>query len=218
MASCEFDQEVEKVVPALFFTISSAAEGEESEESFNVSKAFPKLPHSTAHGKNGSVCTSAFLQHEYVNHRKGTRSVVASLKDMRSVLQGKKFLQTPIVSSSRPIDDTTILHIAPPGTQKRRALLIGIKYSGDLGLQSSHSDCLRIRDMLIELHGFCREDMIILMDDGTHEEPTKRNIEDGFIQLARDSQPGDVNFVSFSGHGGRVADRHGDEESGFDSK
>ena len=172
----------------------------------------------SAHGKNGSVCTSAFLQHEYINHRKGPRSVVATVKEMRSTLQEKKFFQTPIVSSSRPIDDTTILHIVPPGSQKLRALLIGIKYSGDLGLQSSHSDCLRIRDMLIELHGFQQDNMIILMDDGTHDEPTKRNIEDAFIQLARDSQAGDVNFISFSGHGGRIIDRTGDELSGFDSK
>ena len=144
--------------------------------------------------------------------------MVATVKEMRSTLQEKKFFQTPIVSSSRPIDDTTILHIVPPGSQKLRALLIGIKYSGDLGLQSSHSDCLRIRDMLIELHGFQQDNMIILMDDGTHDEPTKRNIEDAFIQLARDSQAGDVNFISFSGHGGRIIDRTGDELSGFDSK
>ena len=47
MTSSEFDEEVEKVIPALFFTISSAAEGEELEESYNVCKTFPKIPHST---------------------------------------------------------------------------------------------------------------------------------------------------------------------------
>jgi len=97
-------------------------------------------------------------------------------------------------------------------------LLIGIRYSGSLQLRSSHADCLRVRDMLISVHQFPEENITILMDDNIHTDPTKRNIEDGFLRLSRESQPGDINFISFSGHGGRIQDREGDEESGFDSK
>ena len=46
--------------------------------------------------------------------------------------------------------------------------------------------------------------------------PTKQNILDGFVRLTQYSQPGDIVFVSFSGHGGRVVDTSGDEDDGYD--
>lgn len=58
--------------------------------------------------------------------------------------------------------------------------------------------------------------MLILKDDGNHLEPTKQNILNAFVRLTQYSQPGDVVFVSFSGHGGRVVDTSGDEDDGFD--
>lgn len=58
--------------------------------------------------------------------------------------------------------------------------------------------------------------MLILMDDGKHPMPTKKNIETAFKRLNQYSQPGDVVFVSFSGHGGRVIDTSGDEDDGYD--
>ena len=84
-------------------------------------------------------------------------------------------------------------------------------------LKSSHSDCLNVRDFLVAKLGFRQEEMMILMDDGKHTPPTKRNIEDAFIMLTQYSRPGDVNFVSFSGHGGTIEDKDGDEEDGLDS-
>lgn len=227
----EFDERVEQVVPAVFVTISSASEGEQSEESYNVSKVFPHLPNKAAYGNTGSVCTSAFLQHEYLRYQAGNnhkpQKLVETLKDMRRTLQDHKFYQTPLVGSSRPIEAaTTTLQICPPGETScsmKRALLIGISYRGCAGcdpLRSSHADCLRIRDMLIEVHGFEPENICLLLDDNSpqHLPPTKRNIEDGLLRLARDSQSGDVNFVAFSGHGGQIRDREGDEEGGYDSK
>jgi hypothetical protein len=58
--------------------------------------------------------------------------------------------------------------------------------------------------------------MLVLMDDGEHPSPTRKNIEAGFERLVRYSQPGDVVFVSFSGHGGQVRDASGDEDDGYD--
>ena len=59
--------------------------------------------------------------------------------------------------------------------------------------------------------------MLILMDDGRHHEPTKRNIENAFSRICQYSQAGDVVWVHYSGHGGRVIDVSGDEDDGYDS-
>jgi len=74
-----------------------------------------------------------------------------------------------------------------------------------------------LKKFLIQKHKFKESEMMILMDDGVHQPPTKENIENSFILLAKYSQPGDVNFISFSGHGGRTEDLDGDEEDGWDS-
>ena len=95
--------------------------------------------------------------------------------------------------------------------------MIGINYVGQKGeLKACHNDCNNIREYLENVHGFRQEEMLILMDDGSHPMPTKRNIEDGMMLMTQYSQPGDVVFVSFSGHGGRTEDLDGDESDGWD--
>jgi hypothetical protein len=69
---------------------------------------------------------------------------------------------------------------------------------------------------LINVAGFDPSQMLVLMDDGEHPAPTRKNIENGFERIVRYSQPGDVVFVSFSGHGGQIRDTSGDEDDGFD--
>ena len=59
--------------------------------------------------------------------------------------------------------------------------------------------------------------MLILMDDGVAHSPTRRNLEDAFARITQYSVDGDVVFVHYSGHGGRVRDTSGDEEDGYDS-
>lgn len=48
--------------------------------------------------------------------------------------------------------------------------------------------------------------MKILLDDDQHEQPTFLNIVEAFKSLSEQSQPGDVVFIQFSGHGGRILD------------
>ena len=67
------------------------------------------------------------------------------------------------------------------------------------------------------MHGFNESEMLILMDDGRSHAPTRRNIEDAFQRITQYSNAGDVVFVHYSGHGGRVVDVSGDEEDGYDS-
>ena len=125
--------------------------------------------------------------------------------------------QVPQLSSSRWIDVYRPMYIVPPRSGKRRAMIIGINYVGQQGqLKACHNDAENIKDYLINAQGFREEEMLVLKDDGKHMMPTKQNIMDGFVRLTQYSQPGDVVFVSFSGHGGRVADQNGDEDDGYD--
>jgi metacaspase-1 len=74
-----------------------------------------------------------------------------------------------------------------------------------------------IKQYLIEVQGFRESEMLILLDDGRAHAPTRRNIEDAFQRITQYSQDGDVVWVHYSGHGGRVRDVSGDEEDGYDS-
>jgi len=110
------------------------------------------------------------------------------------------------------------MHIVPPGNVgNKRALLIGINYVGQKGeLKACHNDVKNMKQFLMDIHGFQERDILVLMDDGNHKMPTKKNIETGFRILTSRSRPGDVVFVMFSGHGGQQEDLDGDESDGFD--
>ena len=73
-----------------------------------------------------------------------------------------------------------------------------------------------IKKYLIECQGFKESEMLILMDDGRHHAPTRKNIEDAFRRITEYSNAGDVVFVHYSGHGGQVVDTSGDEDDGYD--
>ena len=73
-----------------------------------------------------------------------------------------------------------------------------------------------IKKFLVEKKGFKESEMLILMDDGRHHSPTKKNIVEAFKKIAEYSKAGDAVFIHYSGHGGRVRDTSGDEEDGYD--
>lgn len=56
------------------------------------------------------------------------------------------------------------------------------------------------------VHGFSEDKdlMTVLLDDGEHEPPTFSNIIESFKRISEQSQPGDVVFIQFSGHGSRL--------------
>ena len=103
------------------------------------------------------------------------------------------------------------MHIVPPESRGvRRAVLIGINYTGQQGaLRGCHNDVKNIKEYLIKAQGFKESDMLILMDDGQHHPPTKKNIEQAFVRITQYSKAGDVVFVHYSGHGSRVRDTSG---------
>lgn len=176
-----------------------------------------KLPNPA--GRAGGACTSALLRVLYRDgHAAGSMSWVELLRRMRTELNQMGFSQVPQLTSSRLIDVNKTMHIVPPSaTGRRRAILIGINYEGQQGqLSGCHNDVNNIKNYLVRAQGFSESDMLILMDDGRHHPPTKRNIEDAFRRITEYSQAGDVVFIHYSGHGGRVRDYSGDEEDGYD--
>lgn len=70
----------------------------------------------------------------------------------------------------------------------------------------------------MNVHNFpeSKDSMTILLDDGEHLPPTFLNIVDAFKALSEDSQPGDVVFVQFSGHGSRILCEPTDQAGSYD--
>ena len=139
--------------------------------------------------------------------------------DIRDVyfLIGSK--QVPQLSSSRHIDVTQPFKIVNDSKSDgvKRALVIGINYVGSKGeLFGCHSDAKNMVDFLKTDQGFEDENITILMDDGHHKSPTYRNIMRAFREIAGQSKSGDTVFLHYSGHGGRVKDKTGDENDGYD--
>jgi metacaspase-1 len=67
-------------------------------------------------------------------------------------------------------------------------------------------------EYLKDCHGFEEENMIILMDDGEHTDPTAANIQAAFRQIVADAEPGDAVFCHYSGHGCSIRDDEYEEE------
>lgn len=194
--------------------ISSSSDTQQSNEAYNTSGF--ELPNPA--GKAGGACTSALLQVLYENgHNLDKLSWTDALTAMRTQLKEMGYEQLPQLSSSRWIDVNRPLTIVPKGSGRRRAIVVGINYVGQKGeLKACHNDANNVLKYLIEAQGFDPSQILILMDDGKHTEPTRRNIEDAFVRMTQYSQPGDVVWVSFSGHGGRAVDISGDEDDGYD--
>jgi len=200
-------------IPAHFVMISGSEDKQTSADVFNVGTF--DLPHTA--GKAGGACTSTLLK--VINEYPGPMSWLQLLHRMRDVLKAKGFDQIPQLSASRLLDANSRFEIVPADSapNKKRAILIGINYVGQNGeLSGCHNDVKNIKRFLIEKQGFNEADMLILMDDGVHNNPTRKNIMDAFERITQYSEAGDVVFVHYSGHGGRVEDVSGDEEDGFD--
>jgi len=210
------ESRINDAIPAKFVMISGSEDKQTSADVYNVGSF--QLPDPA--GKAGGACTSTLLK---VLHDNGNRpmSWIDLLHKMRDVLRQKGYDQIPQLSSSRMIDVSHKFEIVPTETIERngarRAILIGINYQGQKGqLSGCHNDANNIKNYLINNQGFLEKDMLILMDDGRHHQPTRANIMNAFDRIVQYSKAGDVVFIHYSGHGGRVVDTSGDEADGYD--
>jgi metacaspase-1 len=195
------DEKIRQAIPAEFHMISGSHDSQTSADAQNVGQF--QLPNPS--GRAGGACTSALLKVLYKDGQAaGSMSWVESLRQMRTELNKMGFNQVPQLTSSRLIDVNKEMRIVPENaTGRRRALLIGINYTGQQGqLSGCHNDVGNIKQYLIKVLGFKESEMLILMDDGRHHAPTRANIEDAFKRITQYSQAGDVVFVHYSGHGG----------------
>jgi hypothetical protein len=101
-----------------------------------------------------------------------------------------------------------------------KALLIGINYNADPNnkLNGCINDVLSIQKQINKYYPLCKN--IKILTDGNkiqQTEPSRKNILDGINWLLTDLKPGENIYIHYSGHGGLMKDRNGDETTGFDS-
>ncbi|KAG0315523.1 Ca(2+)-dependent cysteine protease [Dissophora globulifera] len=104
-------------------------------------------------------------------------------------------------------------------TGHRRALLIGINYTGHPNpLQGCINDTAVMKTFLLN-YGFEEKHIRVMTDDqhGTKWMPTRENILEQLRWLIHDAEKNDSYFLHYSGHGGQVVDLDGDETEGMDN-
>ena len=98
----------------------------------------------------------------------------------------------------------------------KRALCVGINYVGTAyELYGCINDAKNMQTQLQTYYPMCKEYRLIT--DETAEKPTRANILAAINWLVAGLRPGENVMFHFSGHGGRVRDKNGDEVTGLDS-
>ena len=96
----------------------------------------------------------------------------------------------------------------------KRALLIGINaYPHVPPLSGCVNDVRLMHSVLVDTFGFPPDHITLLAD----EQATRAGILAAFDALVAATGPDDIVVIHYAGHGSQMADREGDEPSGFDS-
>ena len=100
----------------------------------------------------------------------------------------------------------------------KRALLIGCNYTATPAVQLSGciNDVVNVRNTLIDAYGYPDSNIFMLRDDDKLRLPTKANILTSLSQIVAISQPSDMVWVHYSGHGTQIRDTNGDEVDKLD--
>lgn len=173
-------------------------------------------------GKAGGACTSTLLKILYADEHvpDDDLSFTEVLEKMRGHLKRKGYSQIPQLSSMNPIDVNTKFDLVPEtATGTKRAVMIGINYVGDSPgeLSGCWNDVKNMKKYIMDVHGFEEENIVILLDDGEHTEPTAENIINAYKQVIADSEEEDAIFLHYSGHGTKIRDDdHNEEADGYD--
>ena len=96
----------------------------------------------------------------------------------------------------------------------KKAILIGINYSGDNQLYGCINDVIQMKSILIDIYGFQDSDILTLRDDDPTNMPTKRRILSELVNLVQ-SAPEFI-YIHYSGHGTNITDTNKDEKDGRD--
>mmetsp|Transcript_38031 Transcript_38031/g.80112 ORF Transcript_38031/g.80112 Transcript_38031/m.80112 type:complete len:347 (-) Transcript_38031:287-1327(-) len=173
-------------------------------------------------GRAGGACTSTLLKILYADERvpEEDLSFTEVLEQMRAHLSSGGYTQIPQLSSMNPIDVSHKFDLVPDtATGTKRAVMIGINYVGDNPgeLSGCWNDVLNMKKYIMDVHGFEEDDIVILMDDGEHIEPTAENIINAYKTVVAEAEEGDAIFLHYSGHGTKLKDDdHNEEADGYD--
>ena len=78
-------------------------------------------------------------------------------------------------------------------------LLILLHHDQNGELSGCHNDCLNMKDYIMNVWGFEEDNIVVLMDDGNHNSPTRENILQAYEELAELTGSGDAAFCHYSG-------------------
>jgi hypothetical protein len=113
---------------------------------------------------------------------------------------------------------TQVIHQTQNQQGTKRALLIGINYFGsEYELHGCLNDVDRTSEMLQRCFGFLKSNITILKDSPTDPmfrastAPTRQNIMQSIQSLMAATQPGDLAYFHYSGHGSHQTDQNGEE-------
>mmetsp|Transcript_130658 Transcript_130658/g.419016 ORF Transcript_130658/g.419016 Transcript_130658/m.419016 type:complete len:1139 (+) Transcript_130658:92-3508(+) len=181
--------------------------------------------------KPSGAMTTAFKE---VILKKPTGTYHDVLQEMRKFLKQQGFEQVPQLSSEKFVDlgacfmpeaqaaaeSLVPAPIKPCRAPVRKALTVGINYFCLRPGQGQLSGCINDSDTIVgilkDTFGFQDSQICRLRDDRANMMPTKANILAALRWLTSEAVPGDELFLHYSGHGGQVKDKDGDEESGMD--
>jgi metacaspase-1 len=68
----------------------------------------------------------------------------------------------------------------------------------------------------MDVHGFEEDNIVVLLDDGQHPDPTMENMLQAYRDVVSKAEPGDSIFLHYSGHGSKIKDDDGDDDDGYD--
>jgi len=186
-----FSAEAARVMPATVLMLSMCSA---------TQPRSPRTPYSaTAEGSCTEALLKALEEHE-------ERSCVELLWAMRRLIDGSRRhgeRQVPVLSCSRQMDLSARFSLRHPrATGRCRALLVGIGYVGQEGLEmhAGHRNAAAMRKYLLG-HGYADSDVRVLADDKEHTQPTKSAIHAGLQWLVKGAAEGDSLVFHYSGHG-----------------
>jgi len=230
MTTDDYDEKIEEEIPGEIYVLA-IIDDEENESMPPIISHVDEyeLPENFVRERRvgGGVCTYALLRAlESMKGDRGSRKNQMSWADALEVMHGELEDEggrqsLPTLSTSRAID-VHEEHLRIVSTSKRgtnRALLVGTHYQDEeneeVWLASCHTDVRRMRHYLIHDQGFEKENILVLMDDDRHHEPTKDLILDALERMCQISETGDSIFFHFAGHGGTLMNDDEYDEDGI---
>ncbi|MEM3659794.1 MAG: caspase family protein [Thermoproteota archaeon] len=109
---------------------------------------------------------------------------------------------------------TGVLGVPPPGSGRRWAIVIGISDYAGTGsdIQYADDDALDMLNALVNVYGYPRSHILLLISDYKVNNATRSNIMNAVSWLKRNAKNGDEVVFFYSGHGARGKADDGDRE------